>query len=425
MKKSHLLTLSICIFLYNHLFSTERKDSISIIEIKSFMEIAVDSFQSNRLVIELTLKTPKDSSKVDAPIYLKITANKGLFDNKYLSLETTAIIISEDELKTNKVIKKIIYGSIRVDETYELNKNKLLSVSVEKFIPNSLVEIPVSSCLVKVQLLHKKKPSKDGVSFALGSNFDLADKTQLNSFYGSLSYFKPNVIHRERNNGPVYHLGIYGGIYQNKFITQKTTEIEKEHYQLLASYNNDSVQVKKSFTSKTTIISNNNYGLLISLPFTVYANVNSSSKQYISFTPIDFEALLRKETTSYEYTSSSKDTIFNTHRSSVPDTSLIQDVTIKNNFDKYWGTLTLQYSYSGSSFRVFMKSTPCGLYWRNNDGKTSLYYSFFFSITEKNFGLRIGGEFKGIYGNPEPYFNLFITKAFDFSAIGKAIKEVN
>ena len=56
--------------------------------------------------------------------------------------------------------------------------------------------------------------------------------------------------------------------------------------------------------------------------------------------------------------------------------------------------------------------------------QSNSFYSFYFGITEKNTGFRIGGEFRGIYGSTElPFYNIFITKTLAIGDISKALSK--
>lgn len=143
----------------------------------------------------------------------------------------------------------------------------------------------------------------------------------------------------------------------------------------------------------------------------------------VSFTlsiGIDFEAVMTKETIAYTFEDIHKDTISVT--GPVLD-SLHVPFTVNRSFvNYYWGFTNFQYNYEGNKYNFFIKATTLGISWMGGASRPCINYSFYFGISENKFGIRIGGEFKGNYGNPDPYFNLFITKSFDFSKFGDLMK---
>lgn len=414
-------------------------------------EFVVGVSNPTNIEIKIEVNKPSDANKIKN-VLLKISLNAADFeDSKYITVKNEVIAIPASDFSTSDKVVKSIYCSVETDSSFELNKNKLAAIKIEAYDSNTLVKIDHEQCIIKLIKSFASASGEDGVSFALGTNLDLADGSDPLSFYGRLSYFDHSILKvkkkkkvngtnndkkeepkKDQNSdkeneystfGCIFNtMGIYGGVYQNRFVKDVETTPEMEFYKALAIYNDDSIKVNRTFGTQKTTTRFDNYGFLLSLPFTLSSKKAETPRHhgFFSFTPIDFELIFRKAITSYEYTNSISDTI-KIQKDSINSTTLIKGETTVDFIDHYWGLTTFQYSMSGQKYKVFIKGTPLGLYW--HDGLKAKYacYNFYFGVTERNLGIRIGGEIKGIYSKDPPFFNLFITKSFNLSKLGSAL----
>ncbi|REJ81321.1 MAG: hypothetical protein DWQ44_09715 [Bacteroidetes bacterium] len=432
-----LLTLPLIIF-FKFSKSIEVDSSKAIVIAPTQFVLELNNKSKNYFDIPIKAIKPLNNSSIK-DVILKITIDTLTFpDSKKLILFNDLIAIDSLEFILNDTISKFIRGYVLVDTTFYNNQNKLFKFTVKKHFTNSHSDEIQSTIIVQAisstespgtsENVSQTKSTSDQVSLAIGTNLDLADGADKLSFYGRISFFDPIVfdtissLFKSKTWKPFKKIGIYGAVYQNRFTTLIQTTPEQEYYKVSAIYNNDSLRINRTFGSQKTTKRFDNYGLVMSLPITISVNLNSKPKhnRYFSVTPFDFEVLLRKAITEYSYTNSASDTIY-INKTELNTKILALDQTTEDFVDKYWGFITFQYSMSGVNYKVFIKSTPLGMYW--HDDKTTKYgfYSFYFQFTENNLGLRVGGEFKGVYAKAKPYFNLFITKSINLSKVGDAL----
>jgi len=264
------------------------------------------------------------------------------------------------------------------------------------------------------------------VTLSLGANLDLSDGITLNTFYGRISFLCHNICKSEKGyfrRNILSKMGIYAGLYQSKYSSTDETKLSSGYYyNSVGRIDQSNYLVERVYVNLNSHNSFNNYGLVLTLPFNItnQAAFGDSIKHNIYFTPLDFEAVMTRKTISYTFEDILKDTII---KSGPVLDSLHKPYTEKNSFvTYYWGFSNFQYSYSGNTYDFFIKATPLGMSWIGGAHNPCMNYSFYFGISEKKFGIRIGGEFKGNYGSSNPYFNLFITKTFDFSKFGDLMK---
>lgn len=263
------------------------------------------------------------------------------------------------------------------------------------------------------------------VTLSLGANLDLSDGITLNTFYGRISFLCHNICKSEKGKfrkNILSKMGIYAGLYQSKYISTDNFAPNLYYYNPIGRVDPNNYLVERSYTKLNSSNSFNNYGLVLTLPFNVTNQgfFGDGIKHNVFFTPFDFEAVMTRKTTSYTFEDIHTDTI---SLSGPKLDSLHVPFTRSQNFvTYYWGFTNFQYNYEGNKYNFFIKATPLGISWIGGASKPCINYSFYFGIAENNFGIRIGGEFKGNYGKPDPYFNLFITKSFDFSKFGDLMK---
>ena len=247
------------------------------------------------------------------------------------------------------------------------------------------------------------------VSLSLGANLDLSDGITLNTFYGRISFLCHNICKSEKGRlrkNILSKMGIYAGLYQSKYIsTEGIPSGLNYYYNQIGRIDQSNYLVERSYSSLNSNSSFNNYGLVLTLPFNITNQglFGDGIKHNVYFTPFDFEAVMTKETIAYTFEDIHKDTISVT--GPVLD-SLHVPFTVNRSFvNYYWGFTNFQYNYEGNKYIFFIKATPLGISWMGGASRPCFNYSFYFGISENKFGIRIGGEFKGNYGSPDPYFN--------------------
>lgn len=264
----------------------------------------------------------------------------------------------------------------------------------------------------------EKESVKDKISFSLGTNVDIADGPKLNSFYGRLSINQPNALANKFIGGS---LGIYGSLYQNKYINQENKYDINYYYRLKSIDASGNFEYSKIYGERKETISSNNYGLVLSIPVSYSKLEDTKIKHKFGWTFLEFETIIRKITTASEIDTLNALSIILPYR--ILSDSLTPNPSVnKTVVDEYWGTFSLHYEYNGEKYSAFIRAIPIGIYWNNEDNVARAYYSYYFSVKENNLGIRIGGELKGLINDRAPFLNLFLTKSINLSEIGKAIK---
>lgn len=267
------------------------------------------------------------------------------------------------------------------------------------------------------------------VTLSLGSNLDLAEGLKLNSFYGRLSAVKHNFLQSQKGwirKNVLSKMGIYGAVYQNNYITENKQELPPAYYySFIQKQSPTEFQFERSYSKIKIQKTYKNVGLILTFPFNI-TNHNRQINDPINnffFTPLDFEAVLTRETINGEYNTLYKDTIVTANFKF--DSLLTEYKQSKDFVDYYWNFTNFQYLFKGNDYEVFIKMTPLSLNWKGGEARSHTGYGFYFGVIEKSFNIRIGGEFKGVYGDPNPFYNLFITKSFKLNKFGKLFKETD
>ncbi len=438
--KSAYCQIVIFIILSNSVVAFNIDSSITIVNIPKSTTAKVSNIGSSNFSIEIKILGPKDTSKT-TDVLLLIAIDD---DEKFSGLEifTKSIYISKYEFQNNlassgisKEVYKTIVGTFNHDTAFVTNVNKILRIQVSTSTKNVQINNPLSTVkFVKSSF----SQNHDGVSLAIGTNFDIADGLKVNSFYGRISVLEKELF--KIKNEPkgfgkfIKTIGLFGGIYQNRYVTIKGRPEFSPYYKVNSIGNFDSVSVTRAYASKSQTIKSNNYGLLLSLPIYISTYSKPNHSVYFSITPIDFEIILRN--TLNTFTFSYQDSSLVKKPISFLNDSIADNSTEQQFVDKFVGLVTLSYNMHGKDYNVFIKASPISLFWTNSinnnleerssnsnhRSKIIPAYSFYFGVTERKFGIRIGGEFKGSYGIRNPFFNLFITKSFDFARFGDAFK---
>jgi hypothetical protein len=319
----------------------------------------------------------------------------------------------DHKAKDATVVKQIII-EIMSDDSTMMDKSLLIFFS--QIIKNDSVHFIRDSFRINI-LKTTESLNSGGVRLSVGTNLDFKDGIVANSFYGRLSFFKQfatstNDIPRILLNNSKYitvnginclinHLGLYTGVYQNRFITTENSS-QVEVYHPLKYLNSDTLNARKISGTQRTKSSITNYGVFMTLPYTWLRNKNEQSS--ISFTASFVNAEIILQMVAEEYTYSDTNSINVKIRSEYLNSNNLKP---KYDLDKqsktfyreesYLSFTNFGYTYINKYIHLFFSAEPFGYHYSSNSGNWSKYFKFYLTVTETKLGLRIGADFRGDY----------------------------
>ncbi len=317
-----------------------------------------------------------------------------------------------------------IYSSTELDSNFIVYK---LTASIDSI---------KSDCIISI--LPPKESHNltqfDDFIIQLGASFDFASKIKVNTLYAKVSFFHPNMVLSERegkykykshfknlksNNKTFFddRVGIYTGLYQNNFISidSSTSGIYIEYLTDKTKDTLSFVDNRVKYKSKSTI---NNLSLFFGIP----VRLTPLKKPFnIYFSP-EFEILKINTATIREYQIVSSDTLLNQsqffHRGFISNSGFIninQKEIIKQYYLKNFGVASFILTYKNERNMIFLSCTLWGLGCMENPTWKS-YYQYKFEIIETQYGLSLGGEFRGFYGD-SPIISIHLSKLFKLSKL--------
>jgi hypothetical protein len=402
MKNRTIIFLMFLLF-FNNLFGQESiKTKVDTVYFETgFMNIPETDYRNcNYTVCKIPLKciwmTNKD---IQIKVNIETTKNNDriIFFDNFKTLKNS--------LKNDSIIFVIKNDSIIREKNRDVYTLTLSSEDEVSFRRNEIV--------VEIDDFKDIYLSNGAYKFSLGTNFDFADGVKPMSLYAELSTFYPDLIplKNSQKRKSIRSLGIYGGVYQNRYISQDSNTVNVIFHRGLI-IQNDTVELKESYIRKKKVQINNlgfYFGGLLQL-----FNSSKGDYDFNSYLSLHFELLQQKAITNYSFESVSIDTIFNsTEKLEITPFKLPTQSFNYNNLCYIGLGLPMQVKND----KVELNFCPCfGEGWINH-GKLQLFYLYKFSFAEYKYGICIGGEFRGFFGHESTSISLYLSKLLDISKL--------
>ncbi|MCL5127117.1 hypothetical protein [Algibacter sp. L4_22] len=363
--------------------------------------------------------------KIDAKGYIPLTEDSLKIKLRIKNLEAFKDTISFKSIsKTaehNFEIKKIedskVFSRV-LKEIDSLDKIELQIIEVEG---KSKKVFKHSNNTLKYFL---KTSNKQEVryNFYIGTNFDLKDKFEANSFYSEFDVFAPNLIWKRA--------GLRFGAYKNNSTNSLEEDSRSDMLFEITNTSSDSISYSTKRANKTPSVSKENLGIYFEL---LYNIIESENKNFKLFAAAHIEATQRSDTYSFDNfdlitlknTTISLDSLSN-------NTELQLGLTTPKTFtrkyiDSYFGlSLPMQY-YNPTSDLEFFLNPIIGF---GNPGlnissekHTKLSYfgafqAYFVVASKKGLGIRLGGEIRHYFNYiTNPIFNLNLSTKINLEDI--------
>ncbi len=258
---------------------------------------------------------------------------------------------------------------------------------------------------------------KSKYNFHIGTNFDLKNKFETNSFYSEIDVFLPNIAYSS--------FGIRAGIYKNNSVsTLSNNKIDTEIITFEEnSISNDSITLLINRVSYTPTVSYENIGLYAGVIYNI-ENFDKKKEKFELYASLNFEIIQRNESYSYK-----NDVLFPLGSSRISLDSLANNVSLQNkltrniNSDrsvKYYSHsigLGLPMLYSNESIEVSLNPTfgfgSIGLSHRINS-----FASIQFYLMENKFGIKLSGDIRRYWGSAQnPIITINLSKSFNLSSL--------
>ena len=369
------------------------------------------------LAIQVTSKEVKDSNK---PFFINI------------DLAISGDTKDSKRIMIKRVSKEIVINSKEnnVEVRFPINKDSIKNNDVLNFkfaLAKADKNITLTQTTHDVFVTDSKdenayqKINERKYNLHIGTNFDLKDRFEANSFYSEIDVFLPNLVCKK--------WGLRGGIYKNNSVS---TLEEQERDLLLTeiqenSITNDSLTIVTSQVSSTPTVSYENLGFYAGILFTIKKHKEKHSSFEI-FASLNFELIQRKEKYTYE-----DKLIFPLENSRISLDSLANNSMLQRTLSSNrTGTRTRKYfsSYIGIGFPMLYNNKHIQVMLNptfgaghpgfsiNGNDSSKIFGSIQFSLMEKKFGIKLSGDIRRYWGfGQDPIITLNLSKSFDLTSI--------
>ncbi len=390
--------------------------SNAIIYYKNLVFSKTDKGKKATMQLEITLLPPTYTTLINN-VFLELKSN-----DSTVKIKQASIAFLKSELVSNKTgLKKTVDIEIQTDSSFKLSENKIFFITIDTVNKSAPSKFYNKKEIILQVGINIGSSYGDPVVFSVGSNFDLQNKVVTGSFYGKLRAYIPDIYKCKKGRT----IGFYGAIYKNNYISQlKTNDDPAEYYQPIRVFG-DSTTFKRVSAKEKYITKYNNYGLTLNIPFTFHVSDDRCTQ--IAWNFIDLEGVFRQTVRNYSYQTTDSSMI-NQKSTFIIDQNKnrIKSETVSElTYAQYISPVSFQLNFENKNYKVYFRTVPIGVYAISNSKVWDAFYGIYFTATEKNFGIRIGGELKGLFAFPRPHektaplFNLFITKAFNIADLGK------
>lgn len=322
------------------------------------------------------------------------------------------------ELKTDKKGQESFEKSLDA-----LVKKELIVIHLDKITYQSsgAIEIDENKNSFNVLVIEEdrkeynyKNNEQQKYNFYLGTNFDLKQRFETNSFYSEIDVFLPNLINR---------YGIRAGIYKNNSVSGKK-ELERDETLVEIvenSITSDSLTIQERRVLNTPSVSYENLGLYVN--FLGQLHKDENFELYLS---AHLEVIERREEYSYNNVELFPLDVYTISLDSLAnDLALQRDLSSNRNrtrkyYSTYYGIGTpalYNNDYIQAFFYPILGLGSPGFYIKDSNN-IHLFGSFQFYLKEKRFGIRLSGDVRKYFGfNQDPIIAISLSKSFNLSNI--------
>ncbi len=387
--------------------------------------VSIDSGKDKELTIPFKVNSQGYSPKEIDSVFFEVKIPE--FDKIDVLKEYTKefnLIGSETSYKIEIKSSEKTIDSFLVALDSIVNKDKLeIEITKIKHVSNSQIKISDQN---KKLVIVTKSVDKEGYNyneiknrkynFYIGTNFDLKDRFEANSFYSEIDVFLPNLIGK---------FGFRGGIYKNNSVSGELEEDRRdtELVQVVEnSITNDSITIERKRVLRTPSVSYENLGLYFDVIFNL-----KKSENFEWYVSAHFEAIERRE----EFSSTDED-LFPLDRFTISIDSLsnnrpLQRLITQNRdrtrkyFSGYYGVgspILYNNKYMQAFFYpTFGGGTP-GFSISGSDTDWWFFGAFQFHLMEKKFGIKLSGDIRKYFGfGQNPIITINLSKSFNLTNI--------
>lgn len=302
------------------------------------------------------------------------------------------------------------------DEVFTLLINADTSEFTAPFLAGNSPKLYIGK-EVNITILDAKKVESefDPFRITIGANFDF-EKTVAASFYFDAQAYRPNLRYF-KNKTSGFGIGFYGSLYNNKYISQDSTEAYIQQFnEVIGSGDTiDLVQYNYKIGVSNSI---KNIGAEGGLLWGWENKINSDVYVANTFIFPEISAIHRRITSTYTYARTNVDTLFN-----IPKPDTINRLIERNFFNSRQDEVLLGAGYIGRFHStkngefMFKFTTGASFQKLTHIKVIRPYYSFRFQLLDPKVGINLGGEVRGYYGSPSPYFGVYLSKSFSLKKL--------
>lgn len=268
----------------------------------------------------------------------------------------------------------------------------------------------------------------------VGTNFDLVDGVQAKNLF-----FATNIMAKPENNK---RFGFYISLYGNRAISRidSIPNVVREKEVI------DSIGNQYSIKEKSDIVRNiqsDNLGAYSALLVRLSRATNSDTKLY--FSP-SLEFILRRSTVNVNYVNAkelppeqlnvlvpsiSRNLSYNQKNSyNIYDFNVgvlgfflnheNDYISVRLNMNTGYSTRYAPMGYYGGVTRLFINTVES-----QYENKSNIFYTGKLWITDRTTGITLQAEINNTYKDPNPFYGVTLSKAFDFDKLGTIFKPLS
>jgi len=372
-----------------------------------------------------TLELTNNHVQLDLQIIPDDNNSKNPTEDFFITIELTI----NGAIDAEGIVKQEVSEKISVDS----NNIKIRFPVLQEFIKKDDVlnfkltgksdkSITLTKTSLNVFISSSEKIKERKYNLHIGTNFDLKDRFETNSFYSEIDVFLPSLVKYGS-----YKFGIRGGIYKNNSVS--TLEEQERDFPLVSieenSITNDSLTIITSRVSSTPSVSYENLGFYAGILYTITENKQKNQKFEI-FASLHFELIQRTESYSYD-----NELLFPIQTSrisldSLASNSLLQSRLARNRdrtrkyYSSYIG-IGFPMRYNNKQIEVFLNpmfgAGDPGFSIKGNDHNKT-FGLIQFHLMEKKFGIKLSGDIRRYWGfRQDPIITLNLSKSFDLTKL--------
>lgn len=397
----------IALFTLNNVFSLGQAKIDSVYFINCYSTFNENNFRVNPYS-DYSIPIVYNISKKNVTI--KISCDIDSCKKKIILLEKSVVIQDSN----NKRDTFYIHIKIQNDSVIKTTND----IFILKITSDDTIDFGINNHTVLIKEYKDIYDPDNPYKFAMGGNFDFEDGIKPKSFYAELFTFQPDLItltkkeSDDKKTNWFKTCGMYGGIYQSRYFSPDSNSSTITSL-VPINNSNDTLFSRESFNRKpSTVIKN------IGFYFGPTFHILGSSNSDISFNlycSLHIEIIHQQRITNYTYETMSIDTMPYSLIPSRPTGVEKIDKKIEMVDNHYLG-LGIPIQVKNKKAELNLRIVPAGFYWKTN-GHPYNFYLFQFSIVERKYGICLGGEYRGNYGNKETFIGIYLSKSFDLTKL--------